>query len=157
MKDFCRSTCYVSIVLFIAMMYLTLKTGKDVDSDKFIKTLSQPLQEEYRLRVLERRSLYLRGYGLGLLLSGVYLVYSLYIKDDIVSKVQVVCTTGFITFLIAYLYYILSKKQPLMVTLLDTEEQKQEWYNIYKKMQFNYHIGMALGLGAIISFTHSVC
>lgn len=157
MTEFCRSTCYVSIVFFIAMIYLAFKIGRDADSDRFIKTLSQPLQEEYRQRVLERRSLYLRGYGLGLLLSGVYLIYSLYIRNEIVSKVQAICTTGFITFLTSYLYYILSKKQPLMVTILDTKEQKQAWHKIYRNMQFNYHVGLALGIGAIVSFAHSVC
>jgi len=44
-----------------------------------------------------------------------------------------------------------------MVTHLDKEEQRLAWQKIYKTMQFNYHIGLVLGIIASGFFGASVC
>jgi heterodisulfide reductase subunit A-like polyferredoxin len=51
---------------------------------------------------------------------------------------------------------MLSPKQDLMVVYLDNRMQRMEWQKIYKKMQFNYHVGLLLGVIAAILFTMSI-
>ena len=62
-----------------------------------------------------------------------------------------------VTLLTNYFYYMLSPKSDLMVTHLDEEEQRLAWQKIYKTMQFNYHIGLVLGIIASGFFGASVC
>ena len=57
--------------------------------------------------------------------------------------------------LTSYFYYILSPKQDLMVLYLDNRRQREEWAKVYKTMQFNYHIGLLLGILAAIMFAKS--
>lgn len=73
-----------------------------------------------------------------------------------ITKFQMLCLTGSITFLTVYFYYILSPKQDLMVVYLNDRSQRYEWQKIYKKMQFNYHVGLLLGIIAALLLTMSV-
>jgi hypothetical protein len=43
-----------------------------------------------------------------------------------------------------------------MVVYLDNRMQRLEWQKIYKKMQFNYHVGLLLGVIAAVLLTMSV-
>lgn len=157
MKQFCRPTCYVAGILFIAMVYLAISVDKTEESQQFMNSLSIPLQMEYQQRIDERRGLYFRGFAFGLLLSGLILIYNTQISQNPIGRVSTMCLTGFVTLTTAYFYYILSKKQKLMIYMLESDEQKQRWLRIYKKMQFNYHIGLGLGIAAIVAFSSSVC
>jgi len=118
----------------------------------FMKSLSEPQLERYKLIISERRNIYLSGYLLGLSLSAIVIVGMM----DSLNKMQMICLTGSITFLTSYFYYILSPKQDLMVLYLDNRSQRYEWQKIYKKMQFNYHVGLLLGIIASILITMSV-
>jgi hypothetical protein len=44
-----------------------------------------------------------------------------------------------------------------MVLHLKDDDEKQAWLNIYKTMQFNYHLGFALGLVGMIFVGNSFC
>jgi hypothetical protein len=118
----------------------------------FTKSLSDSQLERYKLIVSERRNIYLSGYLLGLALSAIVIVGFM----NSLNKMQMICLTGSITFLTSYFYYILSPKQDLMVLYLDNRSQRYEWQKIYKKMQFNYHVGLLLGIIAAILITMSV-
>lgn len=157
MQELCRPTCYVSIVFLLASIYMFASVGRSCTSLKFMSMLPKSLQEEYDQRISERKYLQLKGYGLGLLLSGVYLIFSIYVLKNNQSRTRILCTTGFITYLTGYFVYMLSKKQPLMVTLLENDEQKQEWEKLYKKMQFHYNLGTLLGVVAVVVFANSMC
>jgi hypothetical protein len=117
-----------------------------------MKSLSEPQLEKYKLIIAERRNIYLSGYLLGLSLSAIVIVGLM----DSLNKVKMVCLTGSITFLTSYFYYILSPKQDLMVLYLDNRYQRYEWQKIYKKMQFNYHIGLLLGIISSVLITMAV-
>lgn len=157
MNKLCKSTCYVSIVLFIATIYLNLKVDKSKYTNDFIKSLSNPLKIEYKQRIDERKNIYFKGYALGLFLSGIVLIYNTHITNNPMSKISSICLVGFITLVTSYLYYILSKKQKLMINILETNKQKKLWSKIYKDMQFNYHTGIVIGLLSVITFSYSVC
>jgi hypothetical protein len=43
----------------------------------------------------------------------------------------------------------------LIVLQLDTKKQREEWAKVYKTMQFNYHIGLLLGIAAAIMLAKS--
>ena len=68
---------------------------------------------------------------------------------------MIVCMVGAITFTTNYLYYILSPKTTYMVQHLQNKEQIDEWLKIYRTMQVKYHIGLVLGIVAIMIFAYA--
>jgi len=148
----CPKYCTIAIVFFIGMIYMSFAIDKCVLTRNFTKSLSDTQLERYKHIISERRNIYLSGYMLGLSLSAIVIVGLM----DTLNKVQMVCLTGSITFLTAYFYYILSPKQDLMVLYLDNRSQRYEWQKIYKKMQFNYHIGLLLGIISASLITMSI-
>ena len=44
-----------------------------------------------------------------------------------------------------------------MVVHLDDEDQRKAWLEIYRTMQYNYHLGFALGLVGMMFVGRSYC
>jgi hypothetical protein len=61
-----------------------------------------------------------------------------------------------VTFTVNYFYYILSPKTDWMVLNLSKDETRA-WLKVYKTMQYNYHIGMVLGILSVVAFGNSLC
>jgi hypothetical protein len=120
--------------------------------DKFMDTLSTAQKQKYRKIVSERRTIYMSGYLLGFILSGLYIL--VFAKD---YSEMLLCTIAAITFFTSYFFYILYPKSELMILDLDEKTQRKEWIAIYKKMQYHYHFGMVLGILAVVFYAKGVC
>jgi|Laugresu1bdmlbsd_1035121.scaffolds.fasta_scaffold29349_2 hypothetical protein len=148
---FCPKYCGIAIVFFIAMIYMAFSVDKCDVSKNFTNSLNEYQLVKYKSIISERRGIYFTGYMLGLLISAVVI----FLTFQKLQTLQILCLTGTITFLTAYFYYILSPKQDLIVLQLDTKKQREEWAKVYKTMQFNYHIGLLLGIVAAIMLAKS--
>lgn len=148
----CPKYCGIAIVFFVGMIYTTFATDKCSMTKNFIESLNELQAERYKSIISERRNIYLSGYLFGLALSAIIIIGML----KSITKFQMLCITGSVTFLTVYFYYILSPKQDLMVVFLNDRNQRYEWQKIYKKMQFNYHIGLLLGIIAALVFAMSI-
>lgn len=148
----CPKYCSIAIVFLVGMIYMTFAIDKCSVTKNFINSLNDAQAEKYRSIVAERRHIYLSGYLFGLALSAIIIVGMM----KTITKFQMVCLTGSVTFLTVYFYYILSPKQDLMVVYLGDKSQRIEWQKIYKKMQFNYHVGLLLGIIAALLLTMSI-
>jgi hypothetical protein len=148
----CPKYCGIAIVFLVGMIYMTFAIDKCAITKNFVNSLNNVQAEKYKSIVSERRHIYLSGYLFGLALSAIIIVGMM--KN--ITKFQMLCLTGSITFLTVYFYYILSPKQDLMVVYLNDRSQRYEWQKIYKKMQFNYHVGLLLGIIAALLLTMSV-
>ena len=67
------------------------------------------------------------------------------------------CIVLAISFTVNYFFYILSPKSDYMILHLNTPNERMAWLNIYKTMQFNYHLGFALGLIGMMFVGKSIC
>ena len=74
-----------------------------------------------------------------------------------VTKLVNICFVLATSFTVNYFFYILHPKSDYMVLHLKNLEEKHAWLNIYKTMQFNYHLGFALGLVGMIFIGNSFC
>ena len=74
-----------------------------------------------------------------------------------VTKLVNICFVLATSFTVNYFFYILHPKSDYMVLHLKNLEEKQAWLNIYKTMQFNYHLGFVLGLVGMIFIGNSFC
>lgn len=146
----CATSCLLSTVFIISMIYFYNATNKSEIVKTYKEKLSPELREKYEKITKERLQISYKGYLLGFVLSMLIILYNVYFKQgkafDIFSMICIVISTSFIT---NYFYYILSPKTDMMVNHLKTKEEIQAWSAMYKEMQYNYHMGLALGIAAV--------
>lgn len=152
---FCKVTCFVSIVFLVANIFVMFNVDKDQMKNKFINLLNDNQRKLYESLIKERRNIYFQGYGLGLIIAIIYLVYIKHVLGKRTNYILMICSVGFIVFLTNYLYYILMKKSTYMIEHLNNKEQTKAWLEIYRTMQFRYHLGLLLGIIASMIFAAS--
>ena len=155
----CGITCSIGVMFLIANLYVTFTADKINQKKDFYNTLSEDKIEKYEGIIKERREIYLKGYGLGLIIA--FILLFLYENmsrgsNDKKKGMNKVCFIGGITLLVNYFYYMLSPKTDYMILHLDEEKQRKEWLNINKTMQFKYHIGLLLGILAAMIMAYAV-
>ena len=69
----------------------------------------------------------------------------------------VLCMVAAVAFSVNYFYYILSPKSDWMVLHLKSGEETQAWLTVYRTMQYNYHVGLVLGIIAVVAFGNALC
>jgi len=149
-------SCIIAIVFFIANIYVTLSADKSKLKYDFYNTLSSEDIERYEKIVRERRNIYFKGYGLGLLNSLLFLLLNKSYKININNKL-VVCVIGAITLLTNYFYYMLSPKSDYMIIHLNKSVQREQWLKINRYMQIRYHVGLILGIISSMFFANNFC
>ena len=153
----CGITCSIGLMFLIANLYVTFTADKTKQKQEFYNTLSEDKIEKYESIIKERRGIYLKGYGLGLILAFISLfLYEKFGGNDKRKGLNKICFIGGITLLVNYFYYMLSPKTDYMVLHLNEENQRKKWLNINKTMQFKYHIGLLLGIIASMVLSYSV-
>lgn len=142
----CRISCGISTMFIIGMIYNTNAADKSKVTQKYERQLPNNLKKIYKDIVKERTEIYYTGYILGLILSILLLLVHVYGLNRKYSTTTMICQTVMISFLVNYFYYILTPKKNMMLEHIEGPEQTKAWLNMYKAMQYNYHIGIVLGL-----------
>ena len=150
----CYKCCGVALVFLIANIFMIFTCSKKLKND-FKNTLSNEEKNLYQNIINERKRIYYSGYLLGIFLS--ILVVAFFKKLLKLNKMSNVCIIATITFVTNYLFYILYPKKDYMILHLKNKEQIEEWLDIYKYMQFRYHLGFVLGIVALIFASIAIC
>jgi len=159
----CVTCCNIAIVFAISMLYMCVLSPLVVEENKHSlmkklkNTLTLEQQNTYDRIKRERLGIHLRGYGIGLLLSALVLMYKFQLNSKILTPTVMACITGSITFTVNYFYYILTPKSEWMILSLEGQDQKEAWLKMYRHMQFNYHVGFLLGIAAVFFLTKGIC
>tara|TARA_Y100000741_G_scaffold352314_1_gene324266 strand:+ start:6829 stop:7305 length:477 start_codon:yes stop_codon:yes gene_type:complete len=150
---FCKLTCGIAIMFIIATIWMNISMrDKSTFETTYLKLLDNHQKDIYNKIKIERANIAMSGYGAGLLLSLLLIVLN-YIssRKHSLSTTSMACLTGAVTFSVQYFYYILSPKTDFMVLHLESREQREAWLKIYKQCQYNYHLGLVIGIiGAIL-------
>jgi len=146
---------YLNVYLAVAFFIATLKTTS-CQAKKYQKNLMKQLNQYeiniYQSIIDERRKIYFMGLLLGLIISIIFLYYN---KN--LSNVMKIFTSMTIISVVNYFFYILYPKKHYMLEYLDTKEENKAWLEIYKHMQYRYHLGFVLGLvGAYFVVNHAI-
>ena len=153
----CGITCIIALVFLIANIYIIFSCSNNKELKKnFLNVLNEEQKITYEKIINERKNIYYSGYILGIILS---LIGYFSIKKFTTmrfNKVSLICFVGAITFVTNYLFYILYPKSDYMLLHLNDKKQIQEWLNIYRTMQFKFHIGFVLGILAVMIFCSSL-
>lgn len=145
----CTISCMISAVFVIGMIYFYYMTDKNAIVKHYKEILSPELQKRYEKITKERMYISYYGYGLGLILSLCLIFYYIQIKKVKMSASALVCMATATTFLTNYFYYMLSPKSDWMLNHMNKRPEVNAWLQMYKAMQYNYHMGMALGVVAV--------
>lgn len=158
------TSCLVSAVFLISMVYSMLTLNKQKVMKTFMASLAPHELTRYERIVRERQCIYFTGFGMGVLVS-LFVLYVLPLWKGnrngnefmrMVSKMSFrlknmnsvgrMCFATSATFLTTYYFYILAKKSDYLILHLDEKAKRQAWLKVYKTMQTNCHMGFALGI-----------
>jgi len=154
---FCSISCLISVVFFASALFKLMTMDKEMYDKGFSKTLSSEQLSKYKNIVEERKNISLRGYGLGFALAIGIIVFNMSMRKEKLTKMSMICTTASTVFIVQYLYYILSPKSDWILLHLNTQEQKERWLDIYRTMQYNCHLSVALGIIAAAALSNTFC
>jgi hypothetical protein len=153
----CTTSCIVAGAFVISSIFVSLRVDKSTLKDPLFQLLSNENKQRYVTIANERKNIYLKGFGLGFIIS----IFALFVLNNNkmfkVNKLVNICFVLATSFSVNYFFYILHPKSDYMVLHLKDDEEKQAWLDIYKTMQFNYHLGFALGLVGMIFVGNSFC
>ena len=153
----CTTSCIIAGAFIFSSFFVSTRINKKTLKNPLFKVLNDKQKRKYILITNERKNIYIKGFILGLILS----TLSLYILNNNklfkMNKLSNICFILACSFTINYFFYILHPKSDYMINHLKSYQEKQAWLQIYKKMQFNYHLGFLLGLIGMIFIGNSFC
>ena len=145
----CAISCMISTIFVIGMIYFYNLTDKSAIVKYYKSSLSSDLQKRYQKITNERANLSYQGYILGVILSLGIIFYNVKIKKERLNTTSLVCTVVATAFITNYFYYMLSPKSDWMLEHLQNKEEVKAWLLMYREMQYNYHMGLVLGIIAV--------
>jgi len=153
----CPTSCIIAGAFIISSIFVCLRVDKQTLKDPLFNLLSEENKKRYINIASERKDIYLKGFGIGFIVSVIALLFLNNNKMFKVTKLVNICFVLATSYTINYFFYILHPKSDYMVLHLKNTEEKHAWLDIYKTMQFNYHLGFALGLIGMIFIGNSFC
>ena len=151
----CSISCIISTIFLIGMIYFYNMTDKSEIVKMYKSKLPSDLQKRYDRISKERLIISYYGYALGLILSLFIIYYNLKIKSIRLNNFSLVCIVMSTCFLTNYFYYILSPKSDWMLNHMNNSVEVKAWLQMYREMQFNYHMGIVLGIIAVGVFAYA--
>ena len=147
--------CIIAVVFLIANIFTIVSCNSDNYKQNFKNLLTKQQNLIYEKITTERTIIYYSGYALGIILSILTIFIMTKIMKIKLATTSLVCIIGAVTFTTNYLYYILYPKSDYMLLHLNDKKQIEGWLDIYKTMQFKFHLGFVFGIIAVIIFSAS--
>ena len=138
--------CIIAVVFLIANIFTIVSCNSDNYKQNFKNLLTKQQNLIYEKITRERTIIYYSGYALGIILSILTIFIMTKIMKIKLATISLVCIIGAITFTTNYLYYILYPKSDYMLLHLNDKKQIEGWLDIYKTMQFKFHLGFVFGI-----------
>lgn len=145
----CYISCMISAIFVIGMIYFYNMTEKSEIVKHFKRKLSSDLQKRYDKISQERKWISYQGYILGVILSLGIILYNIKFRGKKLDNLPLICIVIATTFVTNYTYYMLHPKSDWMLNHMANQEEVKAWLQMYREMQFNYHMGIELGIIAV--------
>ena len=142
----CGISCTISAIFIIGMIYFYYMTDKSEVIKLYKEKLPIDLQKRYEKISEERRRISYIGYIFGFVLSLFLIYYNIKLKKNKMKSWSIVCLVMSTCFVTNYFYYVLMPKSDWMLNHTNNSEQVKAWLEMYKTMQYNYHMGFVLGI-----------
>jgi len=153
----CLISCSISIIFIIGMIYFYWMTDKSQIVKEYKSKLPSDLQNRYEKIAKERMVISLQGFFYGFVLSLFLIFYNVRLRKDKMNTSSIVCLVMSTCFITNYFYYVLTPKSDYILNHTNSSEQVKAWLQMYKEMQYNYHMGIVLGIIGTGFFSFSFC
>lgn len=137
----CYRDCYLAFAFIVGTLFTMINVDNCSGKKKLNEMLNPYQQEKMEEIIKERMTLYWHGTLLGIIIAIIMLSF-----NSVNNNVQRGCYFSLIILVVQYLFYMLSPKKDLMVTHLTSKEQIRVWADVYRDMQWKYHLGLATGV-----------
>ena len=155
----CAISCAIAFIFIVANIYccaFSHRSGGVIQ--EFVAKLSPEGQQRYAVITRERQGIYFMGLFLGFVLAMILLVCCRkYFAGGRSGNAGALCMVAAVSFSVNYFYYIHSPKSDWIVLHLKSGEETQAWLKVYRTMQYNYHVGLVLGILAVVAFGNALC
>jgi hypothetical protein len=151
----CGVTCFIAFVIVVAMVVMTIMVSNDSFVQSYRNQLPGNIKAEYDNIVAERQSIFFTGYLIGFVVSVFVIIFSVNVLKNRMPVGAMVCLAVVVSTVVNYFYYILSPKSNYMIDLLKTDKQREDWWQIYRSMQYYYHFSFVLGAVAVGVFAYA--
>ncbi len=155
--EICSISCLLSLVFLIAAVYKFVSLDKELYHKDFVDLLTEEQLKKYKKIVEERKSICFEGYGMGLVVGIILVIFNVYQKKRKLTRLSMACIVASTMFIVQYFYYILYPKSDWILLHLNTDEQKKKWLDIYRVMQRSCHEGVALGIAGAGALGNIMC
>ena len=145
----CVISCMISAIFIIGMIYFYNLTDKSKIVKHYKSSLPSDLQKRYDKITKERANISYQGYALGVIFSLGIIFYNLKIRGTKMNNISLVCIVVATAFITNYFYYMLYPKSDWMLNHMNNQDEVKAWLLMYKEMQYNYHMGLVLGIIAV--------
>lgn len=142
----CSLSCSISAIFIIGMIYFYNMTDKSKIVKHYKEKLPSDLQNLYNKLSRERMMISYQGYILGFIISLFIILYNYFYKIRKLNALSMICIVLATSFLTNYFYYIIHPKSDWMLNHINNSEQTKAWLEMYREMQFNYHMGLVIGI-----------
>jgi uncharacterized membrane protein len=136
----CVKSCSFAVVFITSMVFLNFMTYLYNPADKLTQVLDETQLEKYNKIKSERKMTHIKGLVYGLILA--------YLSTTVIKVrgYNKLCYLIAAAYIFMYFYYMLIPKSDYLILHLNMPEQKKRWLDNYKFMQFNYNLGLLLGV-----------
>ena len=155
----CTTSCALAIIFSAGSVATFLNARKKPALENLQKALNKDQLVKYKEIVGRRARIYSKGLVVGVVVAVTILILKLLLDGPHANlfSLNTICILVSSTLITSYLFYMLSLKGDYLVSYLKRKDQRDEWLEVYKTMQYNYYLGLALALVAMLFASKTVC
>ena len=155
----CTTSCALALIFAAGSVASCCGTNKNELSDKLKDSLDGTQLKIYNEITKNRGNIYKNGLVAGVLVAATMVVVNLLLDNNInrLLTLNTLCLVVATVLIVSYLFYMISPKGVYMVSFLKTKEQRDNWVEIYRVMQQNYHLALGLGVMSVLFASKIIC
>jgi hypothetical protein len=155
----CTKSCALAFIFGMGSVASFFTSNKKQILDNLKKSLDEKQLEHYDEIVKNRTKIYKNGLIAGGVISVTLIIINLLLENNMkqLFSLNTLCLIISTTLIVSYLFYMISPKGKYMVSYLKRKDQRDEWVEINKTMQHNYHFAIALAIIAVLFASKIIC
>ena len=155
----CTTSCALALIFAAGSVATCCGTNKKELSDKLRSSLDETQLKIYEEIRKNRGNIYKNGLVSGVTVAATMVVVNILLDNNInqLFTLNTLCLVVATVLIVSYLFYMISPKGVYMVSFLKTKEQRDNWLEIYRVMQQNYHLALGLAVMAVLFSSKIIC
>ena len=137
--------CVIGICLITAMICVCFNCRIKKESNEFTASLDTEQLRQFENIKAERWNIFIKS-TIASIITGLVVLY-VYLNSDApkMNTYAIGCLFMGVALFVQYFWYILTPKNKWMIEILDKQNQRSEWVDVYREYQKTFHLGLLIG------------